>query len=186
MIIRITECLLGGGRTFRTRTFRPRTFRPGHFQGWTFRPDLNFSKIHSDYLFLSLSLFIQYCFYHLTQSIWRKIQSLGLTNLYEINDDFRLFCGQIDALAFLPLHEVSELWRDGLPERISSRRSNSTPGVLWHQLCDRSSASHNSDSRSAVKVPQCATHICSCPMEYAWCDPCRPTKDQQCFRRLEQ
>ena len=25
---------------------------------------------------------IQYCFYHLTQSIWRKIQSLGLTNLY--------------------------------------------------------------------------------------------------------
>ena len=38
---------------------------------------------------------IQYCFYHLTQSIWRKIQSLGLTNLYESNDDFLLFCRQI-------------------------------------------------------------------------------------------
>ena len=51
---------------------------------------------------------IQYCFYHLTQSIWCKIQSLGLTNLYESNDDFCLFCGQIDALAFLPVDEVSE------------------------------------------------------------------------------
>ena len=28
----------------------------------------------------------QYCFSHLTQSIWCKIQSLGLKNLYEIND----------------------------------------------------------------------------------------------------
>lgn len=45
---------------------------------------------------------IQYCFYHLTQYIWRKIQSLGLTTLYENDNDFRLFCGQIDALAFLP------------------------------------------------------------------------------------
>ena len=51
---------------------------------------------------------IQYCFYHLTQSIWRKIQSLGLTNLYEADDDFRLFCGQIDALAFLPFDDVTE------------------------------------------------------------------------------
>ena len=34
---------------------------------------------------------IQYCFYHLTQSIWRTIQSLGLTNLYEADDNFRLF-----------------------------------------------------------------------------------------------
>ena len=62
---------------------------------------------------------IQYCFYHLTQSIWRKIQSLGLTNLYESDDDFRLFCGQIDALAFLPLHEVSEgmtYLRESAPE----------------------------------------------------------------------
>ena len=41
---------------------------------------------------------IQYCFYHLTQSIWRKIQRLGLTTLYENDNDFRLFCGQMDAL----------------------------------------------------------------------------------------
>jgi len=51
---------------------------------------------------------IQYCFYHLTQSIWRKIQELGLTNLYEGDTDFRLFCGRLDALAFLPPDEVRE------------------------------------------------------------------------------
>ena len=63
---------------------------------------------------------IQYCFYHLTQSIWRKIQSLGLTNLYESNDDFRLFCGKIDALAFLPVDEVSEgmaFLRESAPDK---------------------------------------------------------------------
>ena len=62
---------------------------------------------------------IQYCFYHLPQSIWRKIQSLGLTNLYESNDDFCLFCGQIDALAFLPVDEVSEgmaFLRESIPD----------------------------------------------------------------------
>ena len=50
---------------------------------------------------------IQYCFYHLTQSTWRQIQSLGLTNMYK-DDEFRLFCGQLDALAFLPLWELHE------------------------------------------------------------------------------
>ena len=62
---------------------------------------------------------IQYCFYHLTLSIWRKIQSLGLTNLYESNDNFCLFCGQIDALAFPPLDEVPEgmaFLRESAPE----------------------------------------------------------------------
>ena len=49
----------------------------------------------------------QYCFYRLTQTIWRKIQSLGLTTLYENGNDLRLFCGQIDALAFLPPDEVT-------------------------------------------------------------------------------
>ena len=43
---------------------------------------------------------IQKCFYHLTQSKWRTIKYLGLANQYEADYDFRLFCGQIDELAF--------------------------------------------------------------------------------------
>ena len=50
----------------------------------------------------------QLCFYNLIQSIWRKPLALGLANMYEISDYFRLFCGQIDALAFLPVEEVTD------------------------------------------------------------------------------
>jgi len=46
-------------------------------------------------------------FFHLTQSTYRKIQSLGLVNLYMENDNFSLFCRKIDALAFLPIDNVS-------------------------------------------------------------------------------
>ncbi|XP_042211389.1 uncharacterized protein LOC121858820 [Homarus americanus] len=48
------------------------------------------------------------CFYHLTQSTWRKIQELGLGTHYNTNAEFRLFCGMIDALAYLPLDNVDE------------------------------------------------------------------------------
>ncbi|KAG7177330.1 hypothetical protein Hamer_G000652 [Homarus americanus] len=48
------------------------------------------------------------CFYHLTQSTWRKIQELGLSTQYNVNAEFRLFCGMIAALAFLPLEDVIE------------------------------------------------------------------------------
>jgi len=51
---------------------------------------------------------VEFCFYHLTQSIWRKIQPVRLPNMYETNDDFRLFCGQIDAFVFLLVDEVTD------------------------------------------------------------------------------
>ena len=50
----------------------------------------------------------QGCFYHLTQSTWRKIQDLGLVNLYRTNADAKHFCGMLDGLALLPLDKVSE------------------------------------------------------------------------------
>ena len=48
------------------------------------------------------------CFYHLTQSTWRHVQSLGLAVHYKEDCDFRLFCGMLDGLAFLPPAEVQE------------------------------------------------------------------------------
>ena len=51
---------------------------------------------------------IQGCFYHLTQSTWRKVQELGLTNLYKESPEVRTFIGMIDALAFLPVDEVEQ------------------------------------------------------------------------------
>ena len=48
------------------------------------------------------------CFYHLSQSTWRKIQELGMVDLYRNSDDVKLFCGMIDGLAFLPVGNVSD------------------------------------------------------------------------------
>ena len=48
------------------------------------------------------------CFYHHTQSTWRKIQDLGLTGIYNEDEEFKLICGMMDALAFLPPDDVQE------------------------------------------------------------------------------
>ena len=51
-------------------------------------------------------LAIQGCFYHLSQATWRKIQELGMVDVYKTNDEFRHFCGMLDGLAFLPVADV--------------------------------------------------------------------------------
>ena len=58
------------------------------------------------------------CFYHLAQSTWRKIQSLGLVQRYREEDDVKLFCGMMDGLAFLPEDDVPDgmaYLRDNIP-----------------------------------------------------------------------
>lgn len=48
------------------------------------------------------------CFFHLTQSTWRKIQQLGQVESYKQDAVFRHFCGMMDGLAFLPVDKVQE------------------------------------------------------------------------------
>lgn len=48
------------------------------------------------------------CFYHLCQSTHRKIQNLGLISQYKHDEEFNLFCSQIDCLAFLPEPDVKD------------------------------------------------------------------------------
>jgi len=56
----------------------------------------------------SSSLTIRGCFYHLCQSSYRKIQDLGLTNIYKNIDKFSHFCSMLYGLTFLPLEHVFE------------------------------------------------------------------------------
>lgn len=49
---------------------------------------------------------IQGCFYHLAQSVHRKIQMLGLQSEYKQNQQFTMFCSRINALAFLKADDV--------------------------------------------------------------------------------
>ncbi|XP_022162593.1 uncharacterized protein LOC111028312 [Myzus persicae] len=50
---------------------------------------------------------IQGCFFHLCQSTHRKIQQLGLEQLYRSNEEFAHFCGMLDSLAFLPINDIN-------------------------------------------------------------------------------
>lgn len=70
---------------------------------------------------LAPSIHIQGCFYHLTQSTWRRIQSEGLQADYQNDVSIRDYCGMIDALAFLPAEDVPEGMRylkENLPESL--------------------------------------------------------------------
>ena len=49
---------------------------------------------------------IHCCFFHLTQNTWKHIQQLGLVVSYMNDDNFKLFCGIMDGLAFLSLQDV--------------------------------------------------------------------------------
>ncbi|CAF3605993.1 unnamed protein product [Rotaria sp. Silwood1] len=46
------------------------------------------------------------CFYHYTQAIYRKIQNLGLSNIYKDDVNVRNMCRRLMALPLLPLNEV--------------------------------------------------------------------------------
>lgn len=46
------------------------------------------------------------CFFHFTQAVWRKIQSLGMTDRYMNDQAFREFCCRLTSLAFLPINDV--------------------------------------------------------------------------------
>jgi hypothetical protein len=46
------------------------------------------------------------CFFHLGQSVWRKIQSCGLATRYGNDEQFSLMLRHLFALAFLPPEEI--------------------------------------------------------------------------------
>ena len=50
------------------------------------------------------------CFFHLTQSLWRKVQAVGLQSQYSYDEEFANRIRQIAALAFAAPHEVSALF----------------------------------------------------------------------------
>ncbi|KAB0803048.1 hypothetical protein PPYR_00018 [Photinus pyralis] len=61
------------------------------------------------------------CFFHLSQSVWRKVQSEGPKARYENDHEFARWIRMIPALAFVPEHNVSDsftelLETEGFPE----------------------------------------------------------------------
>lgn len=52
------------------------------------------------------------CFFHFTQNLWRKIQTLGLQSEYNTNAEFAFNFRLIIALAFLPEDSVLEAYEE--------------------------------------------------------------------------
>jgi len=46
---------------------------------------------------------MQCCYYHLSQSIWRKVQNIRLATKYKENENIRQIVGMLKGLALLPL-----------------------------------------------------------------------------------
>ena len=53
---------------------------------------------------------IQGCFYHYSQSIWRKVQNLGLQTTYRDDPTFKAFVSKMVALSFCPKSFVQVVW----------------------------------------------------------------------------
>ncbi|XP_068237065.1 uncharacterized protein [Palaemon carinicauda] len=61
------------------------------------------------------------CFFHLSQAVWRKIQDLGLNDLYCGSEEVRKYTKMLVALAFVPPNEivnVFELLQDVVPDEL--------------------------------------------------------------------
>ena len=81
--------------------------------------DFELAAINAIHSVLGRHVAVRGCFYHLCQSTWRKIQELGLAQLYKDNNEVKVFCGMLDALAFLPVNDVQagmSYIRDHVPD----------------------------------------------------------------------
>ena len=55
---------------------------------------------------------IQGCFYHLTQSLYRKVQALGYQTKYADDADFAMMVRMIGALAFVPIADIADVFEE--------------------------------------------------------------------------
>ena len=83
------------------------------------------------------------CFYHLTQSSFRKVQELGLVEQYRADKEFKHFCDMMDGLGFLPVDEVEN--------SMSFLRQNCYPGA--EELLDYFDATYVSGTFRKILRP---------------------------------
>ena len=93
------------------------------------RPNLNPLSVMSDYEKASQNAISHVfpntqligCLFHLGQSLWKKVQSLHLDNLYRDDENIRIHIRMLLALSFVPLQDVPlafETLADDSPQEI--------------------------------------------------------------------
>ena len=56
------------------------------------------------------------CFFHYTQCVWRKVQSVSLVNEFRDNDDIKRLVRRAAALPLVPVNKVEDAWFETLEE----------------------------------------------------------------------
>ena len=97
-----------------------------------FRSDLEIAPVKT-LLLVSIPDSVSTCFLHFSQAHWRKIQSLGLMELYTSNEDYSLLLRCFTALAFVPEVRIIEYFNllcESLPEDAPTRITEFTDYVV--------------------------------------------------------
>lgn len=61
---------------------------------------------------------IRGCLFHYSQAIWRKVQNLGLSGRYTVDDAFNRLVRRAAALPLVPREQVDEVWLEAMNEVI--------------------------------------------------------------------
>ncbi|KII61182.1 hypothetical protein RF11_11267 [Thelohanellus kitauei] len=92
------------------------------------------------------------CFFHLSQSIWRKVQGLGLESDYTNNDEIRTAIKSPAALAFCPEEEVISSF-ELLEDRLNLSNFIQRVQSLYHYFEDAYIGRFNRRNRSIPPFP---------------------------------
>ena len=55
-------------------------------------------------------IYLRGCYFHYYQSIWRKVQKLGLSNFYHSNQNFRTLIRAFMSIPFLPAEQILSIY----------------------------------------------------------------------------
>lgn len=82
-------------------------FRPN-----TFQIDFEIGMIVSIRESFGYETIIKGCLFHFSQSIWRKVQYLGLVHDYNHIDEIKKTIRRISSLALVPMDQIDNCWTE--------------------------------------------------------------------------
>ena len=80
---------------------------------------------------------IYLCFFHFKQSMWRKVQELGLAGIYKSNEDVRKLIKLPQILAFVPVEDVSDLFQEIFQDLKQSTSTYQAQLVIFYEYFEK-------------------------------------------------
>lgn len=143
-----------------------------------FRSDLEIAPMES-VLPVFIPESISTCFFHLAQAHWRKVQSLGLVELYSTNGYYNMLLRCFTALAFVPKDRIPEYY-----EILCQSLPNDCPAEV-HAFVDYIAETYVGQKiYERVSADKDETLVLRINLEYQWKDPKFPPKLWSVYERV--